>query len=134
MEYIHRVVPDAVPPLLKALEDSNAKEIKEVVMTTWEQAIQTGKQQGQSIGLAAGLIRLCERRFGPLPDEPRARILAADFETLLQWNDNILIAATLDKVFSGPSTWVAPSPPVRGSSIMVTPDSVGCSPSREQGT
>lgn len=60
--------------------------------------IAQGEQRGEERGQATTLPRLIERKFGP-PSEPiRARIHAADSDTLLEWTDRILDARTLDEV------------------------------------
>ncbi len=91
-------------------------------MTTYQQAIEAGKQiglsegkqiglsEGKQIGLSEGalrerralLLRLCERRFGPVGEHVRERIDTADLDTLLVWAENIVVAATIDDVFGGP--------------------------------
>jgi len=44
------------------------------------------------------LMGLLERRFGPLDEPIRQRVRTADAETLLQWGERILTAATLAEV------------------------------------
>ncbi len=61
-----------------------------------------GLQQGLQMGEAALLLRLLEKRFGPLAEEVKAKVQAADAETLLTWGDRVLFAETLDEVFSNP--------------------------------
>jgi len=62
------------------------------------QGEQRGEERGKQLGQATTLLRLIERKFGP-PSEPiRARIHAADSDTLLEWTDRILDARTLDEV------------------------------------
>ena len=46
---------------------------------------QRGRQEGRQQGEAALLLRLLERRFGPLPDWARDRIAAADTAALEAW-------------------------------------------------
>jgi len=64
-----------------------------------KQGIQQGIQQGHAEGEAALLLRLLERRFGPLSSRHRARIESADAETLLVWGDRVLTAQSVDEVF-----------------------------------
>jgi len=45
------------------------------------------------------LERLLTRRFGPLSEATRQRLRDATLEQLERWTDNILDAATLEKVF-----------------------------------
>jgi hypothetical protein len=44
------------------------------------------------------LLRLLERRFGPVPDWARDRIAAADTETLEEWGVRVLDAGSLEAV------------------------------------
>lgn len=55
---------------------------------------QEGHQEGRQEGEATLLLRLMERRFGPLDPDLQARIRTADAETLLQWGERLLTAAT----------------------------------------
>ena len=56
-------------------------------------------QQARTEGKAELLLRLLERRFGPLSDAARQRVVKADAETLLTWADRILDAKTLPEVW-----------------------------------
>jgi len=68
-------------------------------MTTFSERFrEQGLQQGLQQGEAAVLIRLLERRFGELTDAQRQRIETADVETLLQWSERVLTAASVDDV------------------------------------
>jgi hypothetical protein len=57
------------------------------------------EQQGVQKGEASLLLRLLERKFGPLDPAIRERVMAADVETLSRWGDNLLTANTLEQVF-----------------------------------
>ena len=39
--------------------------------------------------------------FGPLSEGNRAKVRAADADTLLRWGERILTAATVEEVFTG---------------------------------
>jgi len=108
--YLDRVRPDAVEPLVNALDRIGAREFKEIAMNTYEQAIETGERRGEKRGEKRGLeqglsneravlLRLCAKRFGVLPLDAQARIQAADHETLLRWADSFVDAKVLDEVF-----------------------------------
>ena len=66
-----------------------------------------GREEGREEGLAEGehqaqvrtMLRLLERRFGPVPEEVRQRMEAADSATLDSWLDRILDAPTRDAIF-----------------------------------
>lgn len=57
------------------------------------------ESRGRRQGEAAFLVRLLERRFGPLRTRDRERIDAADDERLLDWGERVLTARSLDEVF-----------------------------------
>jgi len=59
---------------------------------------QEGRQEGRREGESALLQRQMTLRFGPLADGLRERIQTADAETLLQWGERILTAATPEEV------------------------------------
>ena len=71
------------------------------------EGIAKGMAEGRAEGMDAGehqaqmrtLLRQLERRFGPVPEETRDRIEAADTQTLDLWLDRILDAPTRDAVF-----------------------------------
>lgn len=62
-----------------------------------------GKAEGEVRGKADSLLRLRERRFGPVPPARREKVNAADIATLDRWLDRIFDAPTLDAVFDGPT-------------------------------
>jgi len=65
-----------------------------------EKGIEQGIEQGLVMGEAALLLRLLERRFGPLPAATRQRIAAADADTLLLFGERVLDAQSLEDVFA----------------------------------
>jgi predicted transposase YdaD len=66
-----------------------------------------GLAEGQAKGLAEGearaLIRLLEKRFGPIPDPLRERIVAADTPSLEAWFDRALEATNIQSIFQTPA-------------------------------
>ncbi|WP_029010217.1 Rpn family recombination-promoting nuclease/putative transposase [Azospirillum halopraeferens] len=58
-----------------------------------------GKAEGLHEGQARTLLRLLNRRFGPVSDTVRARVNAADLDALDRWFDRALDAPTLEAVF-----------------------------------
>ena len=58
-----------------------------------------GRAEGEAKGRAELLMRLLERRFGPLPRTVKDRIAAAGPDTLELWGDRVLDAASLNDVF-----------------------------------
>lgn len=72
------------------------KTMLETLGQTWrEQWKAEGRAEGRSEGVAHALLRQLERRFGPLPDQVKAQVSAADPETLERWLDRVLDAPTL---------------------------------------
>ncbi len=61
--------------------------------------IAEGIAEGKTAGKSETLARLLERRFGPPPDEIRARVAVAGLVQLDRWLDAVLDAPTLDAVF-----------------------------------
>ncbi len=62
-----------------------------------------GYAEGKVEGKAELLLRLAERRFGPLPDIFRDRIRTADEATIETWADRLMDAPDLNAVFCSPS-------------------------------
>ena len=66
---------------------------------TWKQQwLLEGRQEGRQEGEAALLLRLLERRFGPLPDWAKDRIASADTVALEEWGVRVLDAGSLETV------------------------------------
>jgi predicted transposase/invertase (TIGR01784 family) len=64
-----------------------------------KEGVKEGLQQGLQKGEAALLLRLLERKFGRLDRQVRARVRAADAESLLAWGERVLTAESLEDVF-----------------------------------
>ena len=65
-----------------------------------EEGRQQGLQQGLQAGEAKALLRLLEKRFGPLDQVTRDRIADADADLLLEWIDRFSTAESVADVFS----------------------------------
>ncbi len=59
-----------------------------------------GHQEGRQQGAAALLLRLLERRFGPLTGRARKRVQEAEIAHLEQWGMRLLDARNLADVFA----------------------------------
>ncbi|MGH7487256.1 MAG: Rpn family recombination-promoting nuclease/putative transposase, partial [bacterium] len=65
-----------------------------------KQGLTQGRQEGRQEGEAQALLRLLERRFGPVDQGTRDRITAADADLLLEWFDRFPAAESLVDIFS----------------------------------
>ncbi|RCK78696.1 MAG: putative transposase [Candidatus Ozemobacter sibiricus] len=67
-----------------------------------EEGLEKGREEGLEKGrerMAKAILRQIERKFGPLNEADRRRILKASEEQLDTWADRILDAATLKQIF-----------------------------------
>ena len=60
--------------------------------------VQRGVQRGVQQGECVALMRVMQHKFGDIPEPARRRIESADPETLLEWLDRALVAASIDEV------------------------------------
>ncbi len=60
-------------------------------------------------GRAATLLAQLKARFGPVPAEAKARVLAASEATLARWALRVLTAPTLEAVLDGRPRKAAPA-------------------------
>ncbi|MBB4286558.1 Rpn family recombination-promoting nuclease/putative transposase [Roseospira goensis] len=98
-ELVRQAVIGLEPPL--AVPD-DLMEMRTMLATLSEDWKRQWRAEGKAEGKAEILMRLAERRFGAIPADRRARILAADEATLDAWIDHLLDAPDLEAVF-GPS-------------------------------
>ncbi len=92
-----------LPGKLPGVELGSINDLQEVQSMLAERVAEwteDWKRQGRQEGEAVLLQRQLELRFGPLDETSRARIRRADAETLLQWGERVLTAATLAEVFT----------------------------------
>ena len=83
---------------IRQLLRESTKSGESIMQTFIDRYIEQGMQQGMQQGEAAVLLRLIERRFGPLSDDVRRRVTRADPNTLLHWSERILDASSLEEV------------------------------------
>jgi predicted transposase/invertase (TIGR01784 family) len=74
---------------------------KETIVTTGQQLIERGRQQGRRTALASVLSRLLSQRFGELPPFALERIESAAPEQLEAWTARVLDAKSIAEVFAG---------------------------------
>lgn len=59
-----------------------------------------GEEYDRRDGAAKFLVQMLEMKFGPMDDESRARLDAADFKQILVWSDRMLDVGTLAEMFA----------------------------------
>ena len=88
--------------VVKLLEDAAGPQAQETIMTLFDEielrGEKRGEKRGERRGRAQTLLELLAVRFGPVPPETSARILAANEAALTQWTGRVLTAPTLKKV------------------------------------
>ena len=65
------------------------------------QGVERGERQGVRKGEATMLLSLLRLKFGDVPEPVRAKIDAADADTLLRWSERILTADDIGQVVDG---------------------------------
>ncbi len=90
---------------LNELQEVKSMLAEQVVEWTkqWEQqgiekGFNKGRQEGRQEGEASLLLRLLERRFGSIDESIQDRLQAADADTLMNWADRLLTAASPEEV------------------------------------
>jgi len=89
-------------PEMSDLDEVNTMLAERVKQWTEEwkaEGMQAGRQQGRQEGEAALLLRQLTRKFGPIDEPTRVRVLGADAEQLLVWGERVLSAETLEELF-----------------------------------
>jgi hypothetical protein len=80
------------------------QKIREMFEDRRLEGVAEGRKEGEVAGRKQGevevLVRLLERKFGPLDEVSRARLAAADSERLLGWAERVLTAGRLAEVFA----------------------------------
>ena len=88
--------------VVKLLENAAGPQAQEAIMTIFDEielrGERRGERRGELRGRAQTLLELLAARFGPVPPETSARVLAADEATLTRWTVRVLTAPTLKKV------------------------------------
>lgn len=102
-------VTDVDPAALAATFTRILHRPEDTIMSTLERTYQKGRQEGrqqghqegQARGKAESLLRLLQRRFGPLPADLTERVTAAGNDELDRWTDRVLDVRTLAELFAG---------------------------------
>ena len=103
-KYILQTYADADMDALEAnLRAAGVDEMEGLMGTMAEALMVRGKARGLEQGKAEVLMRLMERRFGPLSRTVRDRIAGAGPDELDAWFDRILVADNLEAMFEASS-------------------------------
>lgn len=87
-----------------ALEEAmGANMAARVLGTGAQEYFDDGVQLGIEKGEARALLRLAERRFGPLAPDTRSLVERASLEQLERWLDRVLVANDLNELFADPT-------------------------------
>lgn len=98
--YLSQTIEAEPERVAAALSDTLDPRIKETLMTMAERLHKEGMIRGRAEGRADALLRLLDRRFGPLPPEVVTRVRSATSVDLDRWLDAFLGAGTLEQVFA----------------------------------
>ena len=99
-EDLESILREADPDLWETVMPTVAEEwMKEGEARGEARGLMRGRAEGKAEGKAETLLRLLERRFGDVPEDARARIIAAPVGDLDAWLDAFVSASDLDDVF-----------------------------------
>ena len=91
--------PEYVRAVTALAEESKMTYVTSLERVVHKEAFAKGRTEGLIEGQANTLLRLIQRRFGPVDEATTLRIRAANSAHLETWSLNILDATTLDDVF-----------------------------------
>jgi hypothetical protein len=103
-EALQRLMPDHAEDIMQGFgkqyyEEGMARGRAEGVAEGRAEGRAEGVAQGRTHGEARALVRVLEKRIGPVPEALRARIFAADLASIEAWLDYALEATEFDSVF-----------------------------------
>ena len=95
----------SAPGIANLLETTASEARKKVIMDE----LDVFKVEGRKEGRAQTLLDLLRARFGRVPADAKARVLAAKEATLARWSLRVLTAPTLEAVLDGKAKKAAPA-------------------------
>ena len=95
--------------IVDLLEATGSGKQRKVIMDELDVFRVEGRVEGRQEGAAKVLLLQLKARFGAVPADARARILAAKEATLARWSLRVLTAPTLDAVLGGKAKKAAPA-------------------------
>jgi hypothetical protein len=93
----------------EVLEKAAGPEAREAIVTVLDEIEQRGERRGRAQGRAQMLLELLSARFGSVPAEVSAQVMAAGKVALSRWAIRVLTASTLEEVFGEGSGGVSPA-------------------------
>ena len=102
-ELVHQAIAGFGAPVPIPDDLAEMKTMLATLAESWKQGWKAeGKIEGKIEGKGEALVRLAERRFGPLPDALRQRVETADAASIEGWLDGLFDATSLEMLF-GPT-------------------------------
>ncbi len=99
------VLPEKITEMLETTARKGQKEVDVDVLEVLKRAGRTeGRIEGRTEERVRVLLRQLTARFGPVPAEAKARILAATGPMLARWSIRVLTEPTLEAVLGRPAT------------------------------
>ena len=99
LSYIVRAY-ELTPVVLETAARAAKPQRWEALMSTVAEAwVREGEARGRAEGKAETLLRLLQRRFGPVPGNARARVAVGSAAEIDAWLDALLDAQSLTEVF-----------------------------------
>lgn len=83
-----------------AIERGLQKGMAEGLEKGMQKGMEKGREEGRAQGTASILLRLLNRRFGPLSADVTQRLSQSTPEQLEIWAERVLDARTIDEVFA----------------------------------
>jgi predicted transposase YdaD len=97
----------------KLLKTTAARRQEKVIMDVLDELRQEGRAEGERKGRVGILLKQLTARFGPVPAEAKARVMAANEATLDRWALRVLTAPSLQAVLGGPASDAKKAAPAR---------------------
>jgi hypothetical protein len=92
-------VPVNPEALRRALQRFMPDHAEEIMQGFGKQYYEEGEARGEARGKAQNLVRLLEKRIGPVSEVLRARIFAAETDCIDAWFDRAIEATEIESVF-----------------------------------
>ena len=84
----------------RGLQKGMAEGLEKGLEKGLQKGLEKGREEGRTQGTASVLLRLLNRRFGPLSADVTRRLAQSTPEQLEIWAERVLDARTIDEVFA----------------------------------